>query len=129
MRLVRGALFALPAALLLVVAGLALSDSAATVQKAEKGKPTIEPPAGKLAAVGVHLGKEESAKWTPTTIEAASGELNKKVLESGEVKTVTGEVVDVSCFLQLGKRGEAHIPCGSKCIRNGQPIGLVDPDG
>ena len=49
---------------------------------------------------------------------------SKKVLESGKVATVTGEVVDVSCYLQLGKRGEAHVPCGTKCITNGQPIGI-----
>jgi hypothetical protein len=38
-------------------------------------------------------------------------------------------VVDVSCYLQLGKRGAAHVACGSKCIANGQPIGLVDAEG
>jgi hypothetical protein len=74
------------------------------------------------------LGKPETAKWTPTTYEAAASEANKRVLASGKVKTITGEVVDVSCYMQLGKRGEAHIDCGSKCIRNGAPIGLVDDD-
>ena len=39
--------------------------------------------------------------------------------------TVTGEPVEVSCFLQLGKRGEKHIPCGSKCLQNSQPFGLL----
>jgi hypothetical protein len=39
---------------------------------------------------------------------------------------VVGEVVDVSCYMQLGKRGEAHIPCGTNCVQNGAPIGLVD---
>ena len=42
--------------------------------------------------------------------------------------TVAGEIVDVSCYLQLGKRGETHIPCGSKCIEHGQPIGLLDKE-
>jgi hypothetical protein len=28
--------------------------------------------------------------------------------------------------MQLGKRGEAHVECGRKCIANGQPIGIVD---
>ena len=66
------------------------------------------------------------AKWTSTTITAAATEANKKVLASGKPATVTGEVVDVSCYLQLGKRGPAHVPCGTKCINNGQPIGLLD---
>ena len=77
---------------------------------------------------GIQIGMPDSAGWTATTYEAASGEANKKVLVSGKVATITGEVVDVSCYLQLGKRGEAHIPCGSKCIEHGQPIGLLDSD-
>ena len=75
------------------------------------------------------LGKAETAQWSATTLESATSEAHKKVLASGKIATVTGEVVDVSCYLQLGKRGEAHVPCGSKCIANGQPIGIVDADG
>src|SRR5262249_22207402 len=62
------------------------------------------------------VGKAADSKWTDTTIKAAANEANKKVLASGKPATVTGEVVEVSCYLQLGKRGEAHIPCGTKCI-------------
>jgi len=74
------------------------------------------------------IGNPDSTRWTATTYEAAASDANKKVLASGKPVTVTGEVVDVSCYLQLGKRGEAHIPCGSKCIEHGQPIGLLDKD-
>lgn len=72
------------------------------------------------------VGSKETAKWTATTYGAAATEAQKKVLEGGKPATVIGEVVDVSCFMQLGKRGEAHIPCGTKCIMNGMPVGLVD---
>jgi uncharacterized Zn-binding protein involved in type VI secretion len=75
------------------------------------------------------LGNPTNAKWSSTTYEAASAEANKKVLETGKPATITGEVVDVSCYLQLGKRGEAHVACGTKCITNGQPIGIVDHAG
>ena len=105
-----------------LVATLALTASAnqgGTVKKPQQAQP----------AAPVVLGKAETAKWTATTYEAATAEANKKVLESGKVATVTGEVVDVSCYLQLGKRGEAHIACGTKCIANGQPIGIVDAEG
>ena len=74
------------------------------------------------------IGSTETAKWSATTYEAAATEANKKVLEEGKPMTVTGEVIDVSCYLQLGKRGEAHVACGTKCIANGQPIGLLDED-
>jgi hypothetical protein len=58
--------------------------------------------------------------WTGTTVGAANRGL------TGRPVTVVGEVVDVSCYLQLGKRGEKHIPCGTDCIKNGAPIGVVD---
>ena len=40
-----------------------------------------------------------------------------------------GEIVDFSCYLQLGKHGEKHRACGQKCVNNGQPIGLLTKDG
>lgn len=69
------------------------------------------------------------AHWSSTTLEAASTPKYRKILEHGHVETITGEVVDVSCFLQLGKRGEAHIACGQKCVRNGQPVGVLTDKG
>jgi hypothetical protein len=82
------------------------------------------------APVATHApGDTAVAHWTATTYEAASAEANQAVLRSGQPVTVTGEVVDVSCFLQLGKRGEAHVPCGTKCIQNGEPVGIVDDQG
>jgi len=91
-------------------------------------KPAMAEPAA-AESKPITLGKPENVKWTPTTYEAATAEAHKKVLEGAKPIAVTGEVVDVSCYLQLGKRGEAHIACGTKCIANGQPIGLVDAEG
>lgn len=106
--------------------GVALADG----PKKNDIKAGIEPPAKAIVVTSAtRLGKAETAQWTATTLEAATAEANKKVLESGKVTTVTGEVVDVSCYLQLGKRGEAHVACGTKCIANGQPIGIVDEKG
>ncbi len=115
-----------------LVAMLALAASAnqgGTVRKPQQAQPAAAESKPATPAAPVVLGKPETAKWTATTYEAATAEANKKVLEGGKVATVTGEVVDVSCYLQLGKRGEAHIPCGTKCIANGQPIGIVDAEG
>jgi len=66
--------------------------------------------------------------WSATTLEAAAAEANKKVLAAGKPLTITGEVVDVSCYTQLGKRGEAHKACGAKCVLNGAPVGIVTAD-
>ena len=106
-----------------------LALAASANQGGTVSKPTQAKPAAAAPAAPVVLGKADSVKWTATTLEAATAEANKKVLEGGKAATVTGEVVDVSCYLQLGKRGEAHIACGSKCIANGQPIGILDAEG
>ena len=79
--------------------------------------------------VAATISSPSEARWTLTTVESASTPAQKKVLRRAQLKTVVGEVVDVSCYLQLGKRGEAHIPCGQKCVRNGQPIGLLTDRG
>jgi hypothetical protein len=47
----------------------------------------------------------------------------------GKAVTVTGEIVDLSCYLQLGKHGDKHKPCGQKCLNSGQPIGLLTKEG
>ena len=99
---------------------LALAASLST-GAAAKGPAAKAPPAAAI-------GKTESAQWSSTTIEAAVEEANKKILASGKAATVTGEIVDVSCYLQLGRRGLAHVACATKCINNGQPIGIVDAE-
>ena len=71
----------------------------------------------------------KTAKWTDSTTKAAGTPEQKAVLANAKPETITGELVEVSCYLQLGKRGEAHIPCGSDCLRHGQPAGIVDSAG
>lgn len=71
------------------------------------------------------LGTKPAEPWTSTTIGAG---VDKKP-QPGRAVTRVGEIVDVSCYLQLGKHGEKHRDCGQKCVRNGQPIGLVTRDG
>ena len=69
--------------------------------------------------------RTEDLKWSATTNEAAGTPEQKKTLASGRRAVITGEVVDASCYLQLGKRGAAHVDCGTKCANNGQPLGLL----
>jgi hypothetical protein len=71
------------------------------------------------------LGEKPSMPWSATTIEAG---VNKKPLP-GRIVTRVGEIVDYSCYLQLGKHGGAHKDCGQKCLRNGMPIGLLTKEG
>ena len=42
-------------------------------------------------------------------------------------KTVTGEIVDMMCYIDHHAVGEDHgKSCGAKCIKNGGPVGIVD---
>jgi len=90
---------------------------------------TLKPARREVGPPTALIGQSVEAHWSATTIEAASTPTHRSVLDRGRSKTIIGEVVDVSCFLQLGKRGEAHIPCGQKCVRNGQPVGVLTNDG
>src|SRR2546421_2626596 len=41
-------------------------------------------------------------------------------------KEVTGEVVDMMCYVDHNAMGEKHgQSCGAKCIRSGGPVGIV----
>jgi hypothetical protein len=47
---------------------------------------------------------------------------------AAQTKTITGEVVDLMCYLDHGARGEGHKGCAQKCIENGGPVGLLSHD-
>ncbi len=109
----------------LAAAGLALPQEGA--KKAASGplNPAMTPigdPTYKKA-MGSIGSKDDS--WTQTTM--AAGVDGKPRM--GKATTVTGEIVEFSCYLQLGKHGEKHRACGQKCINSGQPIGLLTADG
>jgi hypothetical protein len=42
-------------------------------------------------------------------------------------KTVTGEIVDMMCYVDHNAIGADHgKSCGAKCIKNGGPVGIVE---
>ena len=71
------------------------------------------------------LGAKPAEPWTTTSV--AAGVDSKP--QPGRAISRVGEVVDFSCYLQLGKHGEKHRSCGQKCVNNGQPIGLLTREG
>lgn len=102
---------------LLLLAGALAAQSSATPA-----------PAPAPAAAPVKIG-EDKPVWTATTNEAAASEANKKALAEARPFSVTGEVVDYSCYLQLAKTGEKHMDCGRKCLLSGQAGGILDASG
>ena len=111
-----------------LASGLAIAqDKAADKKAAPKAaggmlQPAMEPTGG-WTSQG-EMG-QKGELWTATTNGAAVD--NKPV--TGKTVTLTGEVLDLSCYLQLGKHGDKHSSCGKKCIAGGQPIGLVTKAG
>ena len=47
---------------------------------------------------------------------------------AGGTQVITGEVVDLACYLGGGERGEHHRECAQKCISSGLPVGIKTND-
>jgi hypothetical protein len=46
--------------------------------------------------------------------------------DAAATKELTGEVVDMMCYVDHNAVGEKHgQSCGAKCIKNGGPVGIV----
>lgn len=107
---------------------LVLGGVAALALWAQKGgilHPEMAVQTGSYDKPVATIGTKPTEPWTSTTIEAAVN----KTPQPGRPVSVVGEIVDFSCYLQLGKHGEAHRSCGQKCAQNGQPVGLLARDG
>jgi hypothetical protein len=48
---------------------------------------------------------------------------------AAETVTVTGEVVDMACYIDHGAQGEKHAQCAKTCIESGLPVGIKTADG
>ena len=42
-----------------------------------------------------------------------------------DTKTITGEVVDMMCYVDHNAMGDKHASCAAKCIKSGGPVGIV----
>jgi hypothetical protein len=87
-------------------------------------KPTM----GTYSAPSGEIGKKArpGQPWSVTTM---AGAIQGQAPLKGEPVSLVGEIIDLSCYLQVGKHGDKHRDCGQKCARNGQPIGLLLEDG
>ena len=50
------------------------------------------------------------------------------LVRAQDAKAVTGEVVDLMCYLDHGAKGEKHAGCAQECIKSGGPVGLLTKD-
>jgi hypothetical protein len=62
----------------------------------------------------------------PLALAHDPAEHGKENLSAGAEKTVTGEIVDMMCYVDHNAVGEVHgQSCGAKCIKGGGPVGIV----
>jgi hypothetical protein len=83
-----------------------------------ENKPTVL----KVAVVATFIA---SLAFSPLAI-AQEHEHGKEDLSASAEKTVSGEVVDLMCYIDHNAVGEKHgQSCGAKCIKSGGPVGIV----
>ncbi len=58
---------------------------------------------------------------------AAEGKAAEK--PAAKATAVQGEVLDLACYMGHGAKGEGHAGCAAKCLKSGQPMGLLGTDG
>jgi len=54
--------------------------------------------------------------------------LGLPAVAADEPATVTGEVVETSCYIRMGARGESHRKCAEMCADNGIPLAVLDEE-
>ena len=64
-----------------------------------------------------------------SAIAAAEHEQDHKADAEAATVTVTGEVLDLACYLDHGATGGKHAECAQTCIEGGLPVGIKDKDG
>lgn len=113
--------------LFLAAATLALASG--LIAQATKKYPILQPQmkveGSTYSSPAAKLGEKPAEAWSGTTVAAA---VDGKP-QAAKVTTLVGEIVDFSCYLQIGKHGDKHRACGQKCLQTGQPIGLLTADG
>jgi hypothetical protein len=76
----------------------------------------------KLLNAAVTFAFTASLAIAPLALANDSG---KDKLDASATKEVTGEIVDMMCYVDHNAMGEKHASCGTKCIQGGGPVGIV----
>src|SRR6184192_363736 len=76
----------------------------------------------KSLKVAVAAGFISALAFSPLALAAEQGKEN---LDASASKEVTGEVVDMMCYVDHNAMGDKHCGCAAKCIKGGGPVGIV----
>ncbi len=54
---------------------------------------------------------------------------NKTAADLSGEQVITGEVLDMSCYMDHGAKGEGHKSCAQSCLDKGLPAGILAENG
>ena len=55
--------------------------------------------------------------------------LTVPALADDKPTSVKGEILDLACYISHDSHGEDHAKCAERCVKGGQPMGLLGEDG
>lgn len=55
--------------------------------------------------------------------------LTSFIYKNDDSKTITGEILDMKCYMASGAHGDGHKDCSVSCITGGAPMGILTDDG
>ncbi len=47
----------------------------------------------------------------------------------GAAQTISGELVDMACYMSGEEKGEKHAKCAGMCVTGGAPMGVLTKEG
>jgi hypothetical protein len=66
-----------------------------------------------------------SAALVVSPLALAAEEPTKGKLDAAAEKTITGEIVDLMCYVDHAATGEKHASCAATCIKSGGPVAIL----
>lgn len=48
---------------------------------------------------------------------------------SGKTETISGEMLDMACYMAHEGKGKKHAKCAAACVAGGAPLGVLTKDG
>jgi|CXWL01.1.fsa_nt_gi hypothetical protein len=81
-----------------------------------------------------HEGHDHGAESKPggkTAAAAKTSAAKTDAAKTASAKTdaVSGELVDMACYMNHEGKGEKHTKCAEMCVKGGSPLGMVTSEG
>ncbi len=71
----------------------------------------------------------KSKVLTLALLVVAAGAFSADKAEAQEMASITGEVIDLTCYISGGMKGNDHRMCAQVCADAGLPLGILSADG